>query len=219
MNTSLVRWRIGASKYWGFWHDMGYKLKQASLSKYHGLLQINKFGLQHPQWVFVKSSNQIPTQPWVEAPVGWTVRCCPEDSYVFGLPSKHMLQFTELRSVVHDFSKYLETNVRFVIYPSWEFDVSGCCLMENARLTVEAVKGDIAPLLRGQVNPDVVLESAGPFFQRFDRVRGRSELLSLQDQRVLLVSCRKLEVASVLVLEWTKTLFGEILFHDWLELK
>ena len=197
---------------------MGYKLKQASLSKYHGLLQIDKFGLKHPQWIFVKSSNQIPTQPWAKAPVGWTVRCCPEDSYEFGLPSKHMLQFSELQSVVHEFSEYLKTDVRFVIYPSWEFDVSGCCLMEHGRLIVEAVKGDIAPLLRGQVNPDVVLESKGPFFQKFFQIRGNSELLSFQDQQVLLVSCRKLEVAATLVLEWTKTLFGEILFHDWLEL-
>lgn len=198
---------------------MGYKLKQASRSKYHGLLQIDKFGLQHPQWVFVKLPNQIPTQPWANAPVGWTVRCCPEDSYEFGLPSKHMLQFSELQSVVYEFSEYITMNVRFVIYPSWEFDVSGCCLMEHGWLTVEAVKGDIAPLLRGQVNPDVVWKSEGPFFQKFDRVRGNNELLSVQDQQVLLVSCRKLNVASAtLVLEWTKTLSGEILFHDWLEL-
>ena len=198
---------------------MGYKLKRASLSKYHGLLKIETHGLNHPQWVFVTTSSQIPTRPWAEAPVGWTVRCCPEESYEFGLPSKHMLRFTALRSVVSEFTKRLESNVRFVIYPSWEFDISGCCLIEHNRLTVEAVKGDIAPLLKGQVNPDVVLESTGPFFQRFDRVRGHSELLSLQDQRVLLVACRKLEVASTtLVLEWTKTLLGEILFHDWLEL-
>ncbi len=198
---------------------MGYKLKRASLSKYHGLLQIEKYGLNHPRWIFVTTSSQIPTQPWAEAPVGWTVRCCPEESYEFGLPSEHMLGFSELRSVVRDFANRLESNVRFVIYPSWEFDVSGCCLIEHNRLIVEAVKGDIAPLLRGKVNPDVVLESTGPFFQRFGRVRGNNEFLSLQDQRVLLVSCRKLEVASALVLEWTKTLFGEIMFHDWLELR
>jgi len=198
---------------------MGYKLKRATLSKYHGLLKIETCGLNHPRWVFVTTSSQIPTQPWADATVGWTVRCCPENFYEFGLPSKHMLRFTELRSVVRGFAKRLETNVRFAIYPSWKSDVSGCCLMEHDRLMVEAVKGDIAPLLRGQVNPDVVLESVGHLFQRFNCVRGHSELLNLQDQRVLLVSCRKLEVTSTLVLEWTKTLFGKILFHDWLELR
>lgn len=197
---------------------MGYKLTSASLSKYQGLLKIEKCGLNHPRWVFVMTADQIPTQPWAEAPVGWTVRCCPEEYYEFGLPSKHMLQFTELQTVVREFADRLAANVRFVIYPSWEFDVSGCCLMEHDRLTVEAVKGDIAPLLRGQVNPDVVLSAAGPFFIGFDLIRGRSELLSLQDQRVLLVSCRKLKVAATLVLEWTKTISGDILFHDWLEL-
>lgn len=197
--------------------NAGWKLNRPSLSKYHGLMKIEMCRLNHPQWIFVTTSSQIPTRPWADAPVGWTVRSCSEESYKFGMPSKHMLHFTEIRSVVSGFSKRLKTNVSFVIYPSWEFDVSGCCLMANNRLTVEAVKGDIAPLLRGQTDPDVVLESAGPFYQKFELIRGSSELLSIEDQRTLLVSCRKLEVASTLVLEWTKTLCGKILFHDWLE--
>jgi hypothetical protein len=197
--------------------NAGWKINRPSLSKYDGLLKIEMMGLSHPQWVFVSSSSEVPAKPWADAPIGWTARCCSTHSYEFGLPSKHMLPFTELKSIVVEFAERLEIDVRFVIYPSWEFDVSGCCLMTNDRITVEAVKGDIAPLLRGQANPDVVLESPSPFFQKFNLVSGRSDLLGVQDQGILIASCRKLEVASTLVLEWSKTLPGAILFHDWLE--
>ena len=200
--------------------NTGWKLNRTSLSKYHGLLKIEMHNLNHPQWVFVSTPRRIPAQPWADAPVGWTVRCCSEKSYEFGLPSEHMLQFTEIRSVIRGFLKRLETKVRFVIYPSWEFDISGCCLMGYNHLTVEAVKGDIAPLLRGQSRPGCCFGIGGSSFQSFDLVRGCRELLSIQDQQVLIVSCRKLKFTfSTIVLEWTKTLCGEILFHDWLELR
>jgi hypothetical protein len=198
---------------------MGYKLKRAYISKYQGLLRLELFGLSHPRWVFVKSSDQIPSHPWAEAPVGWTVRTCPEESYEFGLPAKHMLQFDNIGAVVDGFAAKMEIETQFVIYPSWEFDVSGCCLLENNKLTVEAVKGDIAPLLRGKSDPEVVFEAKGPRYRRLECVSGRCELLSLQDQQFLIFSCRKIEGASTLILEWTKTQAGEILFHDWLEFK
>jgi hypothetical protein len=194
-------------------------LNRASLSKYHGLLKIEIHNLNHPKWLFVSTPNQIPNEPWAEAPYGWTVRCCPEQFYEFGLPSKHMQQFTNLSSVVSELQDQLEIQVRFVIYPSWNFDVSGCCLIEYGRLTIEAVKGDIAPLLKGKVTPDVVLESEGPFFQKLRVIQGGQKLLSLQDQQFLIFSCRKIETDYTTVIEWTKTIDGQILFHDWIEFK
>lgn len=193
-------------------------LTRAAVSKYHGLKKLELYGLNHPNWMFVSTANDVPTTPWDAATVGWTVRCCSPRSYDFGLPSSHMLQFSKIRSVVSRFARQVGRDFQFAIYPSWEFDVSGCCLMVPDRLTVEAVKGDIAPLLRGHANPDVVLEAAGPAFRRFEVTHGCADLVCPRDRRVLISSCQRLKVASTLVLEWTKTRPGKIVFHDWLEL-
>lgn len=190
------------------------------ISKYEGLRKIEAYGIPHPDWIFVRKAEEIPPKAWAKAPHGWTIRCCPQGVYHFGLPSKHMIEFssirTELQSLIDIKTKL--NNLFFVIYPSWEFDRSGCCIVSIDRLVIEAVIGDIAPLLRGKKNPDLVYIYEGPYYIRLFSIQGDKKILSAYDLKIIRKSCMKIISEKEVVLEWTKTNENKILFHDWLEI-
>lgn len=172
--------------------------------------------MPHPDWRFIPSARDLPTRPWTDAAHGWTVRCCPVDRYEFGLPSRHYLPFAQVGAVVTELGGS-EDRLVFVVYPSWRFDVSGCCLLDGSRLRVEVIQGNIAPLLRGEKNPDGVWASDGPAYLCLHRERGAGDLVSGADRRVLLECARIVEVRTFTVIEWTRTAENELLFHDLLE--
>jgi hypothetical protein len=191
---------------------------QDCTSKYDGLRKIEAYCLPHPEWLFIKSPQDIPKKPWVEAPHGWTIRCCPLERYEFGLPSEHRLKYEELPKVLHMISQKVNVS-DFVVYPSWEFDISGCLLIGPDEIVVEVVVGDIAPLLKGQKTPDAIYSYKGSGDLSLMLIAGEKELLSASDKIILIDAVRQTPFTKyTTVLEWTKTTMGRILFHDLIEL-
>jgi hypothetical protein len=191
-------------------------IKHGVTSKYEGLRRIEVYGLPHPSWRFVRSHEDIPRVPWINAPHGWTIRCCPQDRYEFGLPSKHRLDYEQLPSTLQILQK--ETGIsHFVVYPSWEFEFSGSFLLTPECAYIEVVVGDIEPLLKGQQIPDVTYYGQGPYYTHLTLIAGKQEILCSSEKVLFLRVCRRIMIQRFTVLEWTKTTEGEVLFHDFLE--
>jgi len=190
---------------------------KSSISKYDGLKQIERYGLPHPKWIFTRDVQSIPKSPWTQAPNGWTIRCCPKGEYKFGLPSKHRLNYKDLPAQLKALSVVL-VEPMFVVYPSWEFVVSGCLLVESGRAFMEVVKGDIAPLLEGRKTPEAVYSCSTPGMSSLTLISGEEGLLSTSDRKTLLNAIRVLSSGSRIVVEWTKTKDSEIFFHDFVQL-
>ena len=192
------------------------RLRKGVISKYEGLLKIQIFGLPHPEWIFINSPFDIPKRPWTEAPHGWTIRCAPKFNYEFGLPARHRLDFRSLRDVIKSFMGKVDDH-NFVVYPSWQYDRSGSCHVKIDGVVIEAVIGDIGPLLKGVKSPDTVYTYSGPLFVHMKSVFGEKDILSLSDRVFLLKSCRKVHKDKLIILEWVKTSEKKILFYDWFE--
>lgn len=194
------------------------RLVPRALPKFHGLKLIELHGLPHPDWRFVSTHMPAAASPWTSAPDGWTIRCAPTKFYATGLPSRHRLRFVDISAALASFAKAANSVDAFVVYPSWEFDRSGCVLIQGDRLMIEAVRGDIAPLLAGSRTPDCTMAFSRTFGPtRFDDDKGRGALLHPNELRCIWKAMRRIESADV-TLEWTITQRGALYFHDWLEL-
>jgi hypothetical protein len=105
----------------------------------------------------------------------------------------------------------------FVIYPSWEFDISGCLMIAAYAVILEAVRGDIAPLLQGKSTPDSVYYSREFANLRFQLEHGETDIIVDQEKAFFQSICRALPLDRHSLFEWTKTSEGKILFHDLFE--
>ena len=185
----------------------------SNLSKFAGLQLIDRYSLPHPDWRFGTSPEDIPEDPWTTAAHGWTVRCAPKSRYAFALPASHRLPYRQVRVVLESLRQLTSEHV-FVVYPSWEFDISGGLLIDRPMIYVEVVRGDIADLLRGRRSPDAVLSFDSSAGYASECLRGDAEILHEADQVVLVRALRALREEDKVVFEWTKTTDGQILFHD-----
>jgi len=189
-------------------------VQYAARSKLAALRLIDVLALPHPNWLFTRAVGEVPERPWAQAYAGWTVRCAPSDRYAFCLPSRHQLDYADVSAVV----SHLLANAGVdccVVYPSWRSRYSGNCLIGPEGTVVEAVAGEIAPLLRGRVTPDIVVTYASPDCLRSSVERGDVEdmgrpLLA----RLAAVSRELTPVRGSLTLEWVSTHAGGLLFYD-----
>ena len=191
-------------------------ISKASISKYEGLRKIEEYELPHPLWRFVANHNDIPPVAWTEAPHGWTIRCCPREKYEFGLPSKHRLNYEQLPNTLRELHKKSHVS-QFVIYPSWEFDFSGCFLITSDSTLIEVVNGDIEALLKGKRTPDAIYFCEGPAYYQLTLREGKEGILSNPQIMLFLKVCRRISTQGLIVIEWTKTTEGKVLFHDLVE--
>jgi hypothetical protein len=186
------------------------------VSRYHGLCKIETSELPHPRWLFVGNVHDIPGVPWTAAPFGWTVRCAPTHKYVFGLPSEHRLQYSEIYGIIRSWVQKQYSDL-FVVYPSWKFMSAGCVLVTPSNCVIEAVRGELAPLLRGTKSPDASYSCEGAMLLHVSVLFGDPTVLSSADLLVLRQAALRLVTTERVVLEWSKTSEGNILFHDWYE--
>ncbi len=118
--------------------------------------------------------------------------------------------------MIHRFAEGHKIDM-FTIYPSWEFDISGGLLLDGLSACLEVVKGDIAKLLRGKYSPDASFSHTRRTLSGWLCIQGKESLLGTEDRAVLFRAVRALAAEDHLVLEWTKTTEGRLVFHDCLK--
>jgi hypothetical protein len=133
------------------------------------------------------------------------------------LPSRHHLPFSGVKSTIHKLEGSVTDGTIYVVYPSWDFDVSGGCRLTKDQLVIEVVRGDIGPLLRGEKTPEAVYSFEAAGYRSRGAVIGNGALLSNENLSHLLKACRSLSFNQMLVLEWSLTVQRDMVFHDWIE--
>ena len=180
-------------------------------------MRIDGLGLPHPAWRFTTTPEELPTAPWAVATNGWTVRCAPSDRYEFGMPSRHRLKFADVPSVIREFGRLAAAD-HFVVYPSWNSLFSGSGQFTPDEGLVEAVRGDIAALLRGIARPEVSVRLEPPLYTRRTVLRGNpgilpDGLIGMVGTAIRLAS----GFAPSATIEWVWTDTGVFYFYDWYE--
>jgi len=114
-----------------------------------GLKLINRLGLPHPEWQFVKCSDELNIDK-IQDYVGWTIR-----TVAFEDPLKkwknvfdNWVPKRKVGAIVDDFQSQLDCDAIFVVYPSWKWRKAGAILSEGTRMTLEGVYGTINDLSR-----------------------------------------------------------------------
>jgi hypothetical protein len=187
------------------------------MNKLQGLIEIEKLGLPHPKWEFVKNSSELKYIGEEDEYVGWTVRTClDKGGDEFNLPHANWLKKEEILNAIENFKKKIKEEATFIVYPSWEFVKGANIMFTKNEIIIEAVKGRLHKLLYGG-SPDLNIV--------FSRTKPPVELVWQGDKGVISDSEYKhlLELNEKVfgnkIFQWSHTTNGKYLFHDLRELK
>ena len=172
-----------------------------------GLRIIDRAGLPHPEWEFVKSLKDLKKFPKIKDYVGWTIRTVEvrkgrwKNVYANWLPKKLV------PAKINEFQKRLKGKATFVVYPSWKWKKGGTVLIEKDRLVIEAVNGAIVDLMRhGKVTARYV-------FQRGKLVSSDGKTSFLTSAEIhKVVEAKKIKRSGIL-LEWGVTTQNKFIFY------
>ena len=185
------------------------------ISKYDGLKTIESLGLPRPNWKFIKVFDSFPEKPWAVSLYGWTIRSLSTNTYDYATPSKHNVTFEAVKCNINEMYRW-SGYIDYIVYLSWRFNISGCLMIDNPMVVLEAVFGDISTLLRGKKNPDIaVFDNSVKFISKLTEywINNCLDWVIVHQiskaYRVLNDFC-----FDRINLEWTLTLDKEFFFHD-----
>lgn len=188
-------------------------------SKLAGLRLIEQWGLPHPDWRLGHAPDLLIMRPWREAPYGWTVRTALDCATVMPgdeneLPFANMAPWDRIADIVRDFLTDGRGPLVFIVYPSWQFKVSGCILVAGDTIHLEVVAGSLAKLTSGRSDPEARLAFSrwAPYACSL-----RTDAKGLAQLGHAGLFREYFEVLSLYdgLAEWTRTQQGELFFHQW----
>ncbi|MFA6908423.1 MAG: hypothetical protein WC289_00885 [Patescibacteria group bacterium] len=173
-----------------------------------GLQKIDRLGLPHPIWEFVRSAAKLETYKKTKAYAGWTVRTVE----LKGKPWKSMyvnhITASQVPGAVRRIQQRQGGGAIIAVYPSWYWRRGGTMLVEKNRIVVETVRGHISELVRmGAV--DGRFEYMGG---KWSQIAGRKNVLSVSQQRQLKQAAKKITMRNIL-LEWSFSTQNKLIFY------
>ena len=212
-------------------------LTNRRFSKLDGLFRIEELGLPHPDWKFVSAESQVTFRldPHLRSRVTqlgqlklsreekWTVRTClvggePKEEY--GLKRAVGILSDKVGDNIAEFNKYYEVRSLypvFVVYPYFSASKSGIVELHRNEHLIEAVEGsqwrlteEGAPSESWQYRGLRETASAVKFEQGPNR---ETRVLNMEELGTLVNLVAQIPENDVL-LEWTYTPDGKLLFYD-----
>jgi hypothetical protein len=187
------------------------------MRKLDGLLEIEKLGLPHPKWEFVREPSELRYIGKKDEYVGWTVRTClDKGGNEFYLPHANWIKGEEVPQKIKEFKEKVKQEATFVVYPSWKFIKGANIMFIENEIIIEAVKGKLHKLLYGG-SPDLQLTYSRTIHPKKLFSKGKEDLLSKAEYNYLLSLNKK--ISGNKILQWSHTTSGKYFFHDLRELK
>ncbi len=194
-------------------------MKRTIKSKLFGIRFIDYWHLPHPDWRIFDNSNIEITEPWTDAFCGWTVRTAFNRNYATpgeenNLPFLNKLNWNDIPNVIREISKRFTEPFVFIIYPSWEFKVSGTVLHIDNHITIEAVRGSIGKLTSGNAIPEGIITFFD--FAPYLKTSSFGDLTIVRKgDRNIFRGYFEIFCLYKSILEWTRTKNNELFFHQW----
>lgn len=173
-----------------------------------GLKIIDRAGLPHPEWEFVRSSKDLKNFPNIKDYVGWTIRTVEVKNAPWKNLYVNWLSKSKVPAKVDELQKKQKGKALFVTYPSWKWRKGGTVLIEKDRVVIEVVKGAIVDLMRhGKVD-------ASYFYQKGKLVdtTGNAKLLTPTERTKILQASKKIKKKDI-ILEWGITTQEKFIFY------
>ncbi len=172
-----------------------------------GLKLIDKAGLPHPEWEFVKSSKDLDKFYKIKDYVGWTIRTVDIKGAEWNNLYINWLIKDKVPAQIDKFQNQQKGKTVFVVYPSWKWKKGGTILIEKNSEIIEAVEGEIVNLMRhGKIDASYYYKNKKLF-----QVIGEKKFLTSRERRKILLA-RKMNKKNI-ILEWGITTRGKFIFY------
>jgi len=173
-----------------------------------GLTMIDNAGLPHPEWEFVRSSQDLKKFYDIEDYVGWTIRTVEVSNAPWKNVYANWVAKSDVPATVDALQKEQEGNAVFVVYPSWKWKKGGTVLIEGDQVIIEAVADAVVELMRhGRVDARYVFERGNLI-----RTDGDNGLLNESDLNHMRMAQKNISMDNI-ILEWGVTTQGTFIFY------
>ena len=173
-----------------------------------GLRLIERYGLPHPEWQFVRYSEELKIGRMRDY-VGWTIRTVAlikskkkwKNVFVNWIPKR------EVPARLDALQKQQEGEAIFVVYPSWTWKKAGAIMSEGMRVTIEGVYGSINDLSRkGKVHSQFLYHR-----HELQHKYGDQSFFAPEEKRVMRHACAQL-MGKDLIAEFAVTTKNKLIF-------
>jgi len=132
-----------------------------------GLQTLRSFGLPTPNWQEVRSVTDIDTLRISVTSRGWTIRTCRTDGQreVGGFFKNHV-EAAEVASTLRTRSQKFDQGEFYLVYPSWEFDMSFNVVFDESIFLVEGKRGSQKGISDGTELPEIALRLSSTALSR-----------------------------------------------------
>lgn len=181
---------------------------------FQGLLLIDKLGLPHPEWEFVKTSEDLKKFFKIKDYVGWTIRTVKVNrKRNFKNLYSNWLKKNKVPQTIDNFGKEFRGKATFVIYPSWRWKKGGTLLIDKKRVVIEAKKGSIEELAR---SGDIAVGYL--YNQKFKLIDfwGKKNFLNPRERKRILTAAFKIlnqKIKGEFIFEWAITTQNKFIFY------
>jgi len=186
------------------------------MNLYENFKLLERWGLPHPCWEFVKSSKELKKFKRLKDYCGWTVKVLFTKDNVFRQPLYvNWLPKNKVPFQVDAFARQAKKDFVIIVYPSWKLIKTGTLLIERQRLVVEACKGHIYELMRkGNCQLRLIYDKDG----KLQECWGNGKFLSPQERRKILAAALRLKRSGI-ILEWAVSQRKEFIVYKLENLK
>lgn len=179
-----------------------------SVTILQGLKLIDKAGLPHPRWEFVKNSKDLKKFFGTPDYVGWTIRTADVKNGPWKNLYVNWLKKKQVPAKIDELQKQQKNKAIFVVYPSWRCKKSGTILIDKGMTVIEATKGAIVDLMRyGKVTVRYSYKSG-----KMTQVDGQKDFLTPTERGRILQASKKLKNKGI-ILEWAIGRQNEFIFY------
>ncbi|MDP3244550.1 MAG: hypothetical protein Q8M83_02725 [bacterium] len=173
-----------------------------------GLKLIDRAGLPHPKWEFVKTSKDLKNFFEIQDYVGWTIRTVEVKNGPWKNLYVNWLDKKQVPAKIDELQKQQKNKAVFVVYPSWRCKKSGTILIDKDRTVIEATKGVIVDLMRyGKVTVRYSYKNG-----KMAQADGNKDFLTSAQRGRILQAGKKLKKKGI-ILEWAISQRNEFIFY------
>lgn len=173
------------------------------------VLQMDKWGIPHPDWEFVQSSSDLKRHDKIKDYCGWTIRVFWKTDQFQKPLYANWVSKKDVPGIIDELATKAKKDFVIVTYPSWIPKKSGTLLIEKRRIIIESCKGMITRLMRdGICDAGYQISPASRILSSW----GDKSFLNIKERKQVIDSINKIPSKNI-ILEWAIGKQKEFIFY------
>ncbi|MFA4873527.1 MAG: hypothetical protein WC659_06410 [Patescibacteria group bacterium] len=174
-----------------------------------GLRLIERYGLPHPEWQFVRYSAELKIGH-IRDYVGWTIRTAAliDSKKKWTNVFVNWVSKRDVPVKLDELQSQQRGEAIFVVYPSWKWKKAGAVMSEGMRVTVEGVNGSIGDLSRkGRMHAQFVYHR-----HQLNHTHGDQTFFTPSEKKIIQSACERFAGKDIIA-EFAVTTRNKLVFY------